>query len=96
MMQRLTVRDVMAPLVVSVAWTGFLFVTEGADAAGKDRVEIPSIIKHFGKVEKKLVFVKDESRSGSTPPACYSDWSESNRRSKPQRVKGRGVHSGVG
>ena len=68
MTQRLTVPGVIAPLVVSVALTGFLFVTERADAAGKDRVEIPSITKRFGKVEKELVLVKDELRSGLTPP----------------------------
>lgn len=68
MMQRLTVRGVMAPSVVSAALTGFLFVIERVDAAGKDRVKIPSITKRFGKVEKKLVLVKDEPRSGSTPP----------------------------
>ena len=67
MMQRLTVRDVIAPLVVSVALTSFLFVTERADAARKDRVEIPSITKRFGKVEKKRVHATDEPRSGSTP-----------------------------
>ena len=68
MTQRLTVPGVMAPLVVSVALTGFLFMTERADAAGKDRVEIPSITKRFSKVEKELVLVKDELRSGLTPP----------------------------
>lgn len=43
-------------------------MTERADAAGKDQVEIPSITKRFGKVEKELVLVKDELRSGLTPP----------------------------
>ena len=57
MMQRLTVRGVMAPLVNSAGLTGFLFVTKRADAAGKDRVEIPNITKRFGKAEKKLVCV---------------------------------------
>lgn len=68
MMQRWTVRDVMVALVVSVVLTSFLFVSERAEAAGKDRVATPSIAERFDEVEKKLVLVKDEPRSGSTSP----------------------------
>ena len=75
----------MDPLGVVVGLAGFLFVTEQADTAGNDRVEIPSITERFGKMEKKLVLVKDEPRSGSTPPDVLQRLSESNSRSILQR-----------
>ena len=43
MMQRLTVRDVRAPLVVSAALTGFRFMTERSEATGKGPTEIPGV-----------------------------------------------------
>lgn len=52
MMQRLTIRDVMAPLVVSVALTCFLYVTERSDARGKGPTKIPSVAEHRNNVEK--------------------------------------------
>ena len=52
MMQRLINRDVMAPLVVRVALTGSLFVTEQSEATGKDPTEIPSVAEHLNNAGK--------------------------------------------
>lgn len=51
-MQRLTVRDVMAPLVVSVALTGCLSVTQRSDATGKGPTKIPGVAEHPNNAEK--------------------------------------------
>ena len=54
MVQRFTVLDVIAPLVVGGALTGSLFVTERVEATRKGPTEIPSVAERLNNAGKKL------------------------------------------